>query len=272
MSTRILVVDDEKMIRWSLRTRLEQAGYSVEEAESGEAALAAAGRETPDLVLLDIRLPDVSGEEVLKSLRGATPDLPVVMMTAHASVEGAVAAIKQGAYDYLVKPFEVSDLLLTVGRALDASTLRREVSRQREQDRREFGVGNLVAESPAMKEVARMIRRVAQSEATTILLLGESGVGKGLVARALHCEGRSADRPFLNVTCTAIPETLLESELFGHERGAFTDARAQKKGLFELADGGTVFLDEIGDLSANLQAKLLRILEEKSFRRVGGTR
>ncbi|MCI0587268.1 MAG: sigma-54 dependent transcriptional regulator [Planctomycetes bacterium] len=272
MSTRILVVDDEKMIRWSLRTRLEQAGYSVEEAETGEAALAAAGRETPDLVLLDIRLPDVSGEEVLKSLRAAAPDVPVVMMTAHASVEGAVAAIKQGAYDYLVKPFEVSDLLLTVGRALDASTLRREVSRQREQDRREFGVGNLVAESPAMKEVARMIRRVAQSEATTILLLGESGVGKGLVARALHCEGRSADRPFLNVTCTAIPETLLESELFGHERGAFTDARAQKKGLFELADGGTVFLDEIGDLSANLQAKLLRILEEKIFRRVGGTR
>ncbi len=272
MSTRILVVDDEKMIRWSLRTRLEQAGYSVEEAETGEAALAAAGRETPDLVLLDIRLPDVSGEEVLKSLRAAAPDLPVVMMTAHASVEGAVAAIKQGAYDYLVKPFEVSDLLLTVGRALDASTLRREVSRQREQDRREFGVGNLVAESAAMKEVARMIRRVAQSEATTILLLGESGVGKGLVARALHCEGRSADRPFLNVTCTAIPETLLESELFGHERGAFTDARAQKKGLFELADGGTVFLDEIGDLSANLQAKLLRILEEKIFRRVGGTR
>ncbi|HET6203021.1 MAG TPA: sigma-54 dependent transcriptional regulator [Planctomycetota bacterium] len=272
MAVRILVVDDEKMIRWSLRTRLEQAGYAVEEADTGGAAVEAATRETPDLALLDIRLPDRSGEEVLKSLRALDPDLPVVMMTAHASVEGAVAAIKQGAYDYLVKPFEISDLLLTVGRAIDASTLRREVSRQREQDRRECGVGNLVAESPAMKEVARMIRRVAQSEATTILLLGESGVGKGLVARALHYEGRAAERPFLNVTCTAIPETLLESELFGHERGAFTDARAQKKGLFELADGGTVFLDEIGDLSANLQAKLLRILEEKIFRRVGGTR
>ena len=205
MSARILVVDDEKMIRWSLRTSLEEAGYAVEEAELGGAAIDAASREMPDLVLLDHRLPDRSGIEVLKSLRAMSPDLPVVMITAHASVEGAVAAMKEGAYDYVVKPFEVEELLATVARALEISTLRRQVARQREQDLREFGVGNLVAESAGMKEIVRMIRRIAQSEATTILLLGESGVGKGLVARALHYEGRSADRPFLNITCTAIP-------------------------------------------------------------------
>jgi len=272
MAARILVTDDEKMIRWSLRSALEEGGYSVEEAQTAREATEALNKDLPDLLLLDLRLPDGNGLDVLRSARKLSSNLPVILITAHGTVEGAVAAIKEGAYDYVTKPFEVADLLHTVSRALETSSLRQEVARRREESYRSFGTRNIVADSTAMREVARMVGRVAQSEASTILLLGESGVGKGLVAQALHVESRSADRPFLNVTCTAIPETLLESELFGHERGAFTDARTQKKGLFELADGGTVFLDEIGDLSAGLQGKLLRVLEDKVFRRVGGTR
>ncbi|HET6204908.1 MAG TPA: sigma-54 dependent transcriptional regulator [Planctomycetota bacterium] len=272
MPARVLIVDDEKMIRWSLRASLEETGYEVGEADKGATALEAFARETPDLVLLDYRLPDRTGLDVLKSLHSLAPDVPVLLLTAHASLAGAVAAVKEGAFDYLAKPYEVDDLILRIGRALEASALQRQVDRRREQERAQFGLANLVAESPAMGEVVQLVRRVAQSEATTILLLGETGVGKGLVARALHHEGRTADGPFLDVTCTAIPETLLESELFGHERGAFTDARTQKHGLFELADGGTVLLDEMGDLPPGLQAKLLRVLEDKTFRRVGGTR
>ncbi len=272
MPARILIVDDEKMIRWSLKASLGEAGYEVEEADEGAAALEAFSREAPDLVILDYRLPDRTGLEVLKSIRALSPDVPVLLLTAHASLAGAVAAVREGAHDYLAKPYEVDDLLVRVERALEAYSLRRQLARRQEEEERQFGLPNLVAESGAMREVVHLLRRVARSEATTILLLGESGVGKGLAARALHHEGRTTDRPFLNVTCTAIPETLLESELFGHERGAFTDAKTQKRGLFELADGGTLFLDEIGDLSPGLQAKLLRVLEEKSFRRVGGTR
>jgi DNA-binding NtrC family response regulator len=194
------------------------------------------------------------------------------MVTAHASVGGAVEAKKEGAYDYLGKPFEMEEVIQTVGRALETGHLREEVARTREDARREAALENIVSKSPAMQEVVRLVRRIAESEASTILLLGESGVGKGLVARALHFAGPRWEKPFMNITCTALPEALLESELFGHEKGSFTDAKVQKKGLFELADGGTVFLDEIGDLSQGMQGKLLRVLEEKTFRRVGGTR
>ncbi len=273
MTSRILVVDDEKLVRWSLRQALEEAGYQVEEVGDTQEAMAAIGREQPDLVLLDYRLPDGSGLDVLRALRQGESAVPVVMITAHASVGGAVEAMKEGAYDYVSKPFELEEVLQTVARALEAGRLRAEVARQRAEDRKAYGVEGMVADSEAMQDVVRLIRRVAGSEATTILILGESGVGKGLIARALHSESPgAADRPFLHITCTALPETLLESELFGHEKGAFTDAKTQKKGLFELADGGTVFLDEIGDLSASLQGKLLRFLEDKVFRRVGGTR
>jgi DNA-binding NtrC family response regulator len=272
VGSRILVVDDEKLVRWGIRQALEQAGYQVDEAASATEALDSAAREAPDLVLLDYKLPDQNGIEVLRSLRRTAARIPVVMITAHASVGGAVEAMKEGAYDYVSKPFEIDDVLQTVVRALEAGRLREEIARQREAGLRDYGLQSTIAESPAMKEVVRLVRRIAASEATTILILGESGVGKGLVARALHYEGGAAERPFMHITCTALPETLLESELFGHEKGAFTDAKAQKKGLFELADGGTVFLDEIGDLSAALQGKLLRFLEDKVFRRVGGTR
>ncbi len=269
---RILVVDDEKMIRWTLTRSLGEAGYAVEEASTAAEALEAVERETPDLVLLDFKLPDRTGVEVLREIRRVAPEVPVILITAFGTVEGAVAAMKEGAYDYRSKPFDIDDLLLAVRRALETSGLRDEVRVLREETRRATVVPDLVAESASMKEVVRLIQRVAQSEASTILLLGESGVGKGVVARALHDASRRSSRSFLNITCTALPESLLESELFGHERGAFTDARQQKRGLVELAQGGSLFLDEIGDLSPGLQGKLLRFLEAKSFRRVGGTR
>jgi len=272
MAARILVVDDERLIRRGLSQALKDLGYATDEAGTAGEAVAALGRDMPDLVLLDYKLPDRSGIEVLREVQRTSPRTPVVMITAHASVGGAVEAMKHGAYDYVGKPFELDELMQTVARALEAGHLREEVARQREDARRDGTLESLVARSAGMAEVVRLIHRVAPSEASTILLLGESGVGKGLVARALHFAGAANDKPFMNITCTALPEALLESELFGHERGAFTDARAQKKGLFELADGGTVFLDEIGDLSPGLQGKLLRVLEDKAFRRVGGTR
>ena len=272
MRSRVLVVDDEKMVRWGLRQALEAAGYQVDEAASVREALDSIAGESPDLILLDFQLPDGSGLEVMRSIRQAAVRPPVVMITAYASIGGAVEAMKEGAYDYVSKPFEIEDVLQTVARALETGMLRAEVARQREAGLKSYSVQSTIAESPAMQEVVRLVRRVASSEASTILILGESGVGKGLIARALHFEGQAWERPFMNITCTALPETLLESELFGHEKGAFTDAKAQKKGLIELADGGTVFLDEIGDISPALQGKLLRFLEEKSFRRVGGTR
>ncbi len=269
---RVLLVDDERLICASLRRLLGASGFQVTEAHTVAHGLAALERELPDLLLLDYHLPDGTGLEVLQAARRLAPTLPIVMITAHASIGGAVEAIRLGAYDYVAKPFEQDDLLQTIGRALEASQLREEVARHRDLGRRDFASSGIVAQSAAMKEVVELIQRVASSEATTILLLGESGVGKGLIARALHYEGAAASSPFLDITCTALPENLLESELFGHEKGAFTDARAQKKGLLELAEGGTAFLDEIGDLSGALQGKLLRFLEEKSFRRVGGTR
>jgi DNA-binding NtrC family response regulator len=272
MSARVLVVDDERLIRWGLCQALKDAGYVPEQAGTVAEALEAIGREMPDLLLLDYKLPDGSGIDVLRSVRKTSPRTPVVMITAHASVGGAVEAMKEGAYDYLGKPFEMDEVTQTVGRALETGHLREVVARSREDARREAALENIFAASPAMHEVVRLIRRIAESEASTILLLGESGVGKGLVARALHFAGLRWERPFMNITCTALPEALLESELFGHEKGSFTDAKAQKKGLFELADGGTVFLDEIGDLSPGMQGKLLRVLEDKAFRRVGGTR
>jgi DNA-binding NtrC family response regulator len=272
MTARILVVDDEKMVRWSLSQALQEVGHSVDVAVDAAEALELVGRDVPDAVLLDYRLPDRTGVEVLREIQRIAPRLPVVMITAHASIGGAVEAMKEGAYDYLSKPFDVDTVLLTVERALEAGRLREKLARQHEQAQREFGIQNIVAASASMKEVVRLVEKVGRSEASTILLLGESGVGKGLIARALHVAGGNWDSPFMHITCTALAESLLESELFGHEKGAFTDARTQKKGLLELADGGTVFLDEIGDLSPGLQGKLLRFLEDKVFRRVGGTR
>ncbi|MCB9916158.1 MAG: sigma-54-dependent Fis family transcriptional regulator [Planctomycetes bacterium] len=269
---RILVVDDEKLIRWGICSALEEAGYLVEQAEDAGQALAAVEREAPDLVLLDYMLPDKNGLELMPELRDVCPGLPVVMVTAHASVPGAMEAVREGVSDYIGKPFEMSELMQAVERALVTSHLRDVVVWRRDQALQDFGGGEIVAHSAVMREVDRVVRRVAESGANTILLLGESGVGKGLVARALHRASASVAEDFINIACTALPQHLLESELFGHEKGSFTDAKVQKKGLLELAQGGTVFLDEIGDMEAGLQAKLLGFLEERAFRRVGGMR
>jgi two-component system response regulator AtoC len=267
----ILVVDDEKLIRWSLKERLTREGHLVTEAEDGRAAQAALERETPDLALLDMRLPDTDGLAILKHLQDKAPQVPAIMITAFSSVETAVEAMRLGAYDYVAKPFNLDELALTVKRALEASQLRREVGERVREAKAAFGLHNLVGKARPMQEIVSLIRKVSQSQASTVLIRGESGSGKDVIAKAIHYESARADKPFMNITCTALQDTLLESELFGHEKGSFTDAKAQKKGLFELAHQGTVFLDEIGDMSPTLQAKLLRVLEEKAFRRIGGT-
>jgi DNA-binding NtrC family response regulator len=266
----ILVVDDEALIRWSLTERLQSEGYDVLEAETGQGALEKLP-EGVDLVLLDYRLPDTDGVSVLRKIKEFDQDILVILLTAYASVETAVEAMKQGAYHFANKPFNLDDVLTTVERALETTRLRREVRQYRTNAARPYSLQCLVGESSAINASRSLIARVAASPASTVLLTGESGTGKDLVAKIIHYASHRASRPFMNITCSALPEQLLESELFGHERGAFTDARLQKKGLLEMADGGTVFLDEIGEMTPGLQAKLLRFLEEKSFKRVGGS-
>jgi DNA-binding NtrC family response regulator len=265
---RILVVDDERLVRWSLTQRLRADGMEVLEAATAAEAMQV--RE-PDAAILDYRLPDGDGIGVLKRLREVDPDIPVVMLTAHKDVDIVVEAIKAGASDYVTKPFEVDDVALRLSRAIDATFGKRELRRLKEDLARPFTFASIIGESEAMLAVKNLARKVAQSPASTVLLTGESGTGKDLVAKVIHYSSSRAARPFLNITCSALPETLLESELFGHERGAFTDARQQKRGLFEQGDDGTVFLDEVAETVPTFQAKLLRFLEEKAFRRLGGT-
>ncbi|HLY74819.1 MAG TPA: sigma-54 dependent transcriptional regulator [Planctomycetota bacterium] len=267
----ILVVDDERLIRWSLKERLTREGHTVTEAEDGKSAVAALDQELPELVLLDMKLPDTDGLTILRSVLDRAPELPVIIITAYSTVDTAVEAMRLGAYDYISKPFDMDELAITVKRALEASTLRRGVKERVRENKAQFGIHNLVGKSRPMQEICALVNKVSQSQASTVLIRGESGTGKDVIARAIHSESSRADKPFMNITCTALQDTLLESELFGHEKGAFTDAKIQKKGLFELANNGTVFLDEIGDMSGTLQAKLLRALEERAFRRVGGS-
>jgi DNA-binding NtrC family response regulator len=266
----ILVVDDEKLIRWSLKERLTREGHAVTEAEDGKAAAAALDTDLPDLVLLDMKLPDTDGLTILRSVVARAPELPVIIITAYSTVDTAVEAMRLGAYDYISKPFDMDELAITVKRALEASILRREAREHAREQKSLFGIHNLVGKSRPMQEIGALVRKVSQSQASTVLVRGESGTGKDVIARAIHFESTRAGKPFMNITCTALQDTLLESELFGHEKGAFTDAKNQKKGLFELANNGTVFMDEIGDMSPTLQAKVLRALEERAFRRVGG--
>jgi DNA-binding NtrC family response regulator len=265
----ILVVDDEELVRWSLRERLTRDGYGVLEAGTCARALEQAAGGV-DLVLLDYRLPDGDGLTVLRRIKEASPDTPVILMTAFSSVENAVDAMKHGAYHYLNKPFNLDEVIAIVEKALETGRLRTEVRMLRGTQSRECSFDAIIGTSLAMTNAKALLRKVAASPATTVLLTGETGTGKDLAAKAIHFNSDRALRPFVNITCSALPEPLLESELFGHERGAFTDARQQKRGLLETADGGTVFLDEIGEMAPGLQAKLLRFLEERTFKRVGG--
>jgi DNA-binding NtrC family response regulator len=263
----ILVVDDEALIRWSLAERLKADGYDVVEADTGRAALEKLP-EGVDLVLLDYRLPDADGVAILKKIKEFDQDILVILLTAYASVETAVEAMRLGAYLFANKPFNLDEVAATVERALETTRLRREVRQYRINAARPYSLQRIVGESSAISNLRQLVAKVAVSPASTVLLTGESGTGKDLVAKIIHYTSNRAARAFTNITCS---EHLLESELFGYERGAFTDAHTQKKGLLEMADGGTVFLDEIAEMAPGLQAKLLRFLEEKSFKRVGGS-
>jgi DNA-binding NtrC family response regulator len=265
---RVLIVEDDELLLTVLAERLSAGGLEIASARTLQTARAHLDRGDPDVVLLDLRLPDGDGLDLLRE-RAGTTETAWVVMTAHATVRGAVEALKLGARDFVEKPFSLERAVATVGQALEVTALRREVAALRE--RSSLAGTTVIGEGPAMKRVFELVARLAAAEATT-LIEGESGTGKGAIAQALHRLSTRASRPFLNVTCSALPETLMESELFGHERGAFTDAHAAKRGLVEMADGGTLFLDEVAELTPGVQAKLLRFIEEKAFRRLGGTR
>jgi DNA-binding NtrC family response regulator len=273
MAGRVLIIDDEKAIRWSLGEALRKQGFEVSEAENGKKGISAFQDDPSDIVILDLKLPDTNGIEVLRKLREEDGDLPVVMMTAYGEIETAVTAIKTGAYDFLLKPFQLEKMKLAIKNALENRRMRSELEGLRKKDRETYDFKNFLGKSDVMKGVFERVRKIGESRASTILIQGESGTGKELVARAIHESSRGDEqRPFLEINCAALPESLLESELFGHEKGAFTDAKVRKKGLFELAEGGTIFLDEIGEMGITLQSRLLRVLENKTFRRVGGVK
>src|SRR6185369_8080335 len=267
---RILVVDDDQAIRWTLREALQSWGFESDEAGSVAAALTQFNAEAPAAVLLDIDLPDGSGLDVLREIKLEHPDAIVIMITGNVHVDNTISALRGGAYDFIGKPINLEELRVTIRNAIEARELRREVNEVRKERAREFNFGQIVGESLAIKKMLALAAKVAESEVSSVLLQGESGTGKDLVAKAIHYGSQRAERPFVAVNCAALPATLIESELFGYEKGAYTDAKARKEGLFEQAEGGTLLLDEIGQLELSLQAKLLRVLEEGAFRRVGG--
>lgn len=269
---RILVVDDEYLVRWALQQNLEKEGFEVFVAETGEEGLVKVKEEAPDLVLLDIKLPGISGYEVLEEVLKIDPGIVPIMITAFEDVGGVVKAMRLGAFDYITKPFDFSKVLLSIQKSLETSKLKREVTRLRTEKRVWTGIRDIVVVSMEMTRVFEMAERIAQSDASTVLIQGESGTGKELIAHVIHARSRRKDMPFITINCAGFTEYLLENELCGHEKGAFTDAREVKRGLLEVAEGGTLFLDEIGDMDLNLQAKILRLVEQKTFRRMGGVK
>lgn len=269
----VLIVDDERTLARSIKTFLTESGYQAEVAGTADQALELLERLRPDVIFLDVRLPGMSGIELLGRIREFDSAVPVVIMTAFGTIEGAVDAVKRGAFDYLKKPVDLEELKLLADRAREHALLRQELSYYRGRTTREAPFAGIVGNSPAMRAVLDRARQVAGlDDVPPILITGETGTGKGLVARSIHASGPRASKPFIEVNCTALPGTLMEAELFGHERGAFTDAKESKIGLFEAAEGGFLFLDEIGDVEVSLQGKLLRAIEERVVRRVGGVR
>jgi two-component system, NtrC family, response regulator AtoC len=269
---KILVAGDQDPVRVELSRTLIDEGHEVLTARSGAECLAAADREDFDLVLLAMRLPDMDGIDVLRSLRSGHPDATVIMMTAHGDIESPRNALSLGAFDFIHRPVKARAVVSIIKTALEIRCLRREFRQIIYKNKERYGYHNLIGKSEALQCVLEVLARVATNDAATILIEGASGTGKSLVAKCLHYNGLRAYQPFVEISCASIPPTLLESELFGYEAGAFTDAKRPKKGLIEVAHGGTVFLDEIGEMHPALQAKILQVLEEKTFRRVGGTR
>lgn len=269
---RILVVDDEKLVCWSLSQMLSGAGFVVETAMSGAEARKKFHDFIPEMVLLDVRLPDANGVDLLGEFKALEEDVVVIMITAYADADSAVNALKRGADDYIGKPFDVDNIRHIVEKAFEKRQLRTEVDYFRREIRKKYDYDNLIGNSPKMIEVFKMIKVCAETDAKIVLILGESGTGKQLVARAIHYHSARSQSPFIEINCAAIPENLLENELFGHERGAYTDASASHKGIFESAAGGTVFLDEIGDMPLQMQAKILKVIDSKQFRRLGGAK
>jgi two-component system NtrC family response regulator len=268
--TRILVVDDDDNVRWVLQTQLEDAGYELAAAQDGPAALASIQESRPALVLTDLKMPGMSGLELLEQIRAEEPDLPVIVITAFGTIQSAVEAVKAGAYDYLTKPIDYDDLALGIRRALEHTHLIQEVRSLRQSLDRKYGFENIIGHSEALVSVLEMAGRAARSS-STILIRAETGTGKELLARAIHFNSLRKDKPFVTINCGAIPRELLESELFGHVKGSFTGAMANKKGKLELADGGTLFLDEIGEMPGELQVKLLRLVQQGEIEKVGAT-
>jgi two-component system response regulator AtoC len=267
---RVLVVDDEYLIRWTLQRNLSKEGYEVILAESGKEALAKVEEEAPDIVLLDIKMPGMDGYETLEGALRIDPGIIPIMITAYDDVSRVVRAMRMGAFDYITKPFDFNHVHLSIEKALAASQIKREVRHLRREQKHQIGYDHIIAVSEEMGRVLQIAQKIGRSDASTVLLQGESGTGKELIARTIHDRSKRETLPFVTVNCAGFQENLLENELCGHEKGAFTDAKEVKKGLLEMADGGTLFLDEIGDMSLNLQAKVLRLVEYRTFRRMGG--
>ena len=272
MKSSILIVDDETLLLESLKKALSREGYVALTATTGREALRCFEEHAPDLVLLDVKLPDIDGIQVLQRLRKVDTQTPIIVMTAYSGIKGAVEAIKFGAYDYIAKPFDVDELKFVVARSLASRRVEAEVDQIRTTKKERYSFANILTVNERMKQIIKLGQRVANNSQSTVLISGESGTGKELFANAIHYNGPRANQPLVAINCAVLSEGVLESELFGHEKGAFTGAIKQKKGLFELADQGTLFLDEIGEISPATQLKLLRFLEEREFQRVGGTR
>ncbi len=270
MAERLLVVDDEPSMREFLEIMLSQEGYQVQTASTGEEGIKAYRAEEPDLVLTDVKMPGMSGLDLIREIHSLDPAAPIIAITAYASADDAVRAVREGAYDYLSKPFQIEDLRIIIRNALEARRLRRENLELRRSIEGRYRFADIIGKSHEMVEIFDLISRVAPSKAG-VLIMGESGTGKELIAKAVHYNSPRADKPFVTINCTAIPENLLESEMFGHQKGSFTGAVANKAGLVEAAHTGSLFLDEIGEIPQSIQVKLLRFLQEREFRRVGGT-
>ena len=272
MKPSILIVEDDEVMQETLSDVLKKRGYEIFLVGSGNDALSTIKKNVIDLILLDMRLPDIDGIEVLKKIKEFDTEILVIMMTAYSDVQTAVSSMKSGAYDYINKPFELEELKLLIEKGLETKSLINEVRRLHRQQKEKYQNSHIYGVSPQINYVKELIEMISKTHKTSVLIQGESGTGKELAANAIHYNSKRSDKPLMKINCSAIPDTLLESELFGYEKGAFTDAKNTKKGLFELADGGTVFLDEIGDMNPFLQSKILRVLENQTFMRVGGER